>query len=283
MKKLFIIMLMACSGAAYAQQDSTIKKTDSTSTSSADTIRVGGIVIVKKPGTNSRTININPSSTPKKLKNVSTNWWMVDIGYSGLRDLTDYASNEAKAFMQNAGSTPINKGDFALRNTRISNFNLWIFMRKHNIAAHVLNLKYGVGIESNNYYYKTPITYVDGATPYVKRENISFAKNKLVASYLTVPIMLNINTSPNSKKKGLQLSAGVSGGVLYRARQKQESQERGKQKVKTDFNLERFKFALVGELGVGPLKFYGSYALTPLHQFGLDQMPYNVGIRLGNL
>ena len=283
MKKLFIIMLMACSGATYAQQDSTVNKKDSTSTSSADTIRVGGIVIVKKPGTNSRTININPSSTPKKLKNVSTNWWMIDIGYSGLRDLTDYASNEARDFMQNAGSTPINKGDFALRNTRISNFNLWIFMRKHNIAAHVLNLKYGVGIESNNYYYKTPITYVDGATPYVKRENISFAKNKLVASYLTVPLMLNINTSPNSKKKGLQLSAGVSGGVLYRARQKQESQERGKQKVKTDFNLERFKFALVGELGVGPLKFYGSYALTPLHQFGLDQMPYNVGIRLGNL
>lgn len=280
MKNVLIIMLMACSSVVNAQ-DSTAKKTDSIP--SIDTIRVGGIVIVKKPGSNSHSIKIETNTAPKKLKNVTTNWWMIDIGFSGLRDLTEYATSEARAFMPNAGSTPINKGDFALRNTRISNFNLWIFMRKHNIAAHVLNLKYGVGIESNNYFYKTPLTYVDGPNPYVKRDNVSFSKNKIVASYLTVPIMLNINTSPYSKKRGLEISAGISGGVLYRARQKQESEERGKQKLKTDFNFQRFKLALVGELGVGPLKFYGSYALTPLHQYGVEQLPYNVGIRLGNL
>jgi hypothetical protein len=155
-------------------------------------------------------------------------------------------------------------------------------MRTHNLSRHVLNLKYGFGIESNNYFYKTNLTYVDGANPYVIRDNVDFSKNKLVASYLTVPLMLNINTAPNERRKALQISAGVSTGLLYRARQKQISDDRGKQKQSTNFNLERWKMSLVGELGLGPVKFYGSYALTPLHRYGVEQLPYNVGIRLGN-
>lgn len=268
-----MIMLMACNVTAFAQQDSTTK--------APDTIRVGSIVIVTKAPAGQHTVSLSSSRPSKKLKNITTNWWMIDIGFSGVKDKTDYTSAEAKAFMPNAGSTPINAGDFSIRSTRVSNFNLWIFMRKNNIANHVLNLKYGLGIESNNYFYKTSLTYVDGANPYVKRDNISFSKNKLVASYLTAPIMININTAPYSAKKGLEISAGISGSVLYRSRQKQESQERGKTKQKTDFNLERFKLAFVGELGIGPVKFYGSYALTPLHRNGVEQMPYNVGFRLG--
>lgn len=296
MKKIFMLMFLACNGVAFAQKtinetrdtiptvnEKTEKNVIENVLKNADTIRVGGMVIVKNAPAEKNSISISLNKTPRKLKNVTTNWWMIDIGFSGVNDLTDYASSAAKAFMPNAGSTPINAGDFSLRSSRVSNFNLWIFLRKHNIASHVLNLKYGVGIEGNNYFYKTPLTYVDGSNPYVKRDNISFTKNKLVASYLTVPLILNINTAPYSAKKGLELSAGISGGILYRSRQKQESQERGKTKQKTDFNLERFKLALVGELGVGPLKFYGSYALTPLHKYGVEQMPYNVGIRLGNL
>ena len=38
-------------------------------------------------------------------------------------------------------------------------------MQRVNIYKHVVNLKYGFGIETNNYFYKTPITYVDGASP----------------------------------------------------------------------------------------------------------------------
>lgn len=275
MKKLFIIMLMACSGTTFAQQDSTKKE--------ADTIRIGGIVIVKKEGEKNQSIKLSPFTAAKKNKNVTTNWWMIDIGFSGVRDLTDYTSAEAKAFMPSAGATPINAGDFSLRTTRVSNFNLWIFMRKHNILKHVLNLKYGLGIESNNYFYKSSLTYVDAPTSYVMRETISYSKNKLVTNYLTVPLLLNINTSPNSKKKGLEISAGISGGLLTKAYQKQKSDERGKQKQHKDFNIERFKVALVGELGIGPVKFYGSYSLTPLHKYGVEQMPYNVGFRLGNL
>ncbi len=272
----------AWSGAMFAQEDTTVKKGEPTE--EGDTIRVGSIIIIKRGTNKSKDYDENDNNQTYKHRrykkdNVNTNWFVVDFGYSGYNDQTSYNSQEAQEFIPNAGNPPVNKGDFAIRGARISNFNLWFFMQRRNIYKHVLNLKYGFGIENNNYYYKTPITYVDGGNPYVIRDSVSFSKNKLAADYFTVPIMININTNPNSRHGGLNLSFGISAGYLYSARQKQKSDERGKQKHKTDFNLESWKVAYIGELGLGPVNFYGSYSITPLHQYGVEQMPYNVGIR----
>ena len=135
--------------------------------------------------------------------------------------------------------------------------------------------------ESNNYFFKSGITYVDGTTPYTTRSSTNISKNKLVANYLTVPLMLNVNTNPAKGKKAFHFSAGISGGYLYSSRQKQIT-DAGKNKVKTDFNLERFKASYIGELGLGPVKLYASIAMRPMHQYGLDQRPYTVGVRFSN-
>ena len=95
--------------------------------------------------------------------------------------------------------------------------------------------------------------------------------------------MINFSTHPHKQHGGLQVSFGVSAGYLFDAKQKQISDERGKVKNKTDFNLEKWKIAYVGELGMGPIKLYGSYSMTTLHQYGLEQFPYTVGIRLSSL
>jgi hypothetical protein len=235
MKKLMMLMLAAaCYQAGYSQSDTTKPK------EGGDTIRVGSIIIVNKGGSNYDVTN-NPTYKKRTYKrsNISTNWLVFDIGYSGL----------------------------------------WFFMQRLNLYKHVINLQYGFGIENNNYYYKTPITYVDGGTVFVKRDDVLFSKNKLAADYFTSPLMLNFNATPNARNGGIQLSVGVSGGFLYSARQKQKSDERGKQKEKTDFNLERWKLAYVAELGIGPVKLFGSYAFTPLHKYGVEQYPYNVGVR----
>lgn len=217
----------------------------------------------------------------KKPKKVSTNWFVFDIGFAGVNDQTNYSSIEAQNFLKPASFVPNRAGNYALRTTRVSNFNIWFFMQRLSVVKSVLNLKYGLGIESNNYFYKTGITYVDGPEVYTTDKGNIFSKNKLVANYLTVPLMVNINTNPSKGKKGFQVSAGVSGGYLIGARQKQKSAS-GMDKNKTDFNLEQFKLAYVGELGLGPVKLYGSYSMTPLHKYGLNQMPYTVGVRFSN-
>jgi hypothetical protein len=217
----------------------------------------------------------------RKPKKVSTSWFGFDIGFAGYNDQTNYSSVEAQNFLRPASLVPNRAGNYALRTSRVSNFNLWFFMQRLSVVKSVLNLKYGLGIESNNYFLKTGITYVDGADVYTTDKGSIFSKNKLVANYLTVPLMVNINTNPTKVKKGFQISAGVSGGYLIGARQKQKSAS-GMDKNKTDFNLEQFKLAYVGELGLGPVKLYGSYSMTPLHKYGLNQFPYTVGIRFGN-
>jgi hypothetical protein len=277
-KAIMIILIGACCQTGFAQEDST-----KTKTTENDTIRVGSIIIIKKGADQYETQKDKPYDYKRKSKkksNISTNWLIMDIGYAAFDDKTNYSSAEAQAFLQNPNGNPLNAGDFSIKGFRISNFNLWFFMQRMNIYKHVVNLKYGLGLETNNYYYKTPISYVDGSNPYMMRDNVSFSKNKLAADYFTVPLMLNINPTPNSRRGGLQFSVGVSAGVLYNSRQKQESNERGKQKQKTNFNLEPWKIAYVGELGLGPVKLYGSYATTPLHKYGVEHHPYTVGIRL---
>ncbi len=220
-------------------------------------------------------------SLKRKPKKISTNWFVFDIGFAGVNDQTDYSSIKAQNFLKPASFVPNRAGNYSLRTTRVSNFNLWFFMQRLSVVKSVVNLKYGLGIESNNYFYKTGITYVDGPEVYTTDKGNIFSKNKLVANYLTVPLMVNINTNPTKGKKGFQISAGVSGGYLIGARQKQKSVS-GMDKNKTDFNLEQFKLAYVGELGLGPVKLYGSYSMTPLHKYGLNQLPYTVGVRFSN-
>jgi len=217
----------------------------------------------------------------KKPKKVSTNWFVFDIGFAGYDDQTNYALPSAQNFLRNQSGVPASQGDYALRTSKVSNFNIWFFMQRVSLIKSVLNLKYGFGIESNNYYYKTGITYVDGPEVYTFRNPETFSKNKLVANYLTVPMMLNLNTNPSRGKRGFQLSAGISAGYLSSARQKQKGNG-GTDKTRSNFNLQPFKLAYVGELGLGPVKLYGSIASTSLHKNALEQIPYTVGIRFSN-
>ena len=262
-----------------------------------DTLKMGGLIIVGKgisegvsklgkalEGVDLKKVGEVAADVlkKKKPKKVSTNWFVYDIGFAGYNDNTNYATAAAQAFVRPAGSVPASKGDFALKTSRVSNFNLWFFMQRVSIIESVLNLKYGLGIESNNYFFKTGITYVDDINVYTTRGGVNeLSKNKLVANYLTVPVMLNINTNPMKGKRGFQFSAGVSGGYLSSARQKKKG-PLGTDKTKSNFNLEQFKLSYVAELGLGPVKLYGSVASKPMHQYGLDQVPYTLGLRFSN-
>ncbi len=217
----------------------------------------------------------------RKPKKISTNWFVFDIGFSGYNDQTNYASAEAQRFLRPSGVVPNSTNNYALKTSRVSNFSIWFFMQRLSVAKSVLNLKYGLGIESNNYFYKSGITFVDESEVYTIDKGRIFSKNKLVANYLTVPLMVNINTNPSKGRKAFQISAGVSGGYLISSRQKQKTGN-GMDKIKSNFNLEPFKLAYVGELGLGPVKIFGSYAMTSLHKYGLEQYPYTLGIRFSN-
>ena len=78
------------------------------------------------------------------------------------------------------------------------------------------------------------------------------------------------------------MSVGASAGYLYSSRQKLKSNG-DKNKTRDDFTLNKWKLAYIGELGLGPVVLYGSYATESMWDKGLDQTPYTVGIRISRL
>ena len=156
-------------------------------------------------------------------------------------------------------------------------------MQKLNMSQHKLNLKYGLGLEMYSFRYDRSLSYRKDPNPYAYNDTIGFSKNKLFVEYLTVPFMLNFNPNPD-KKRSFSISAGVSAGYLISSRNKQISAERGKQKSQGGFNLNPWRLAAVGEIGLGPIRLFGSYSFNKLHQDAtqLEQYPYSVGIRFSN-
>ncbi|HEY6062520.1 MAG TPA: outer membrane beta-barrel protein [Chitinophagaceae bacterium] len=287
MKRIFTLCIAVCTiMTSFAQTDTTGKQNP---VPQNDTIRIGGMIIIRKAGSKDTTVASNKEYKIKnrrgdKPSNLSTNWWIFDIGFSNYSDKTVYSSAAAQAYAPGSNSTW-----FDLKDGKSRNINIWFFMQKLNVAKHILNLKYGLGLELNNYHYKQPIRYNANPPAVVNPPRVSldntvgrtYKKNKLAADYLTVPMMVNFNFTPN-RNKGFGLSAGISVGYLYSARNKTVTSDEGKKKAKDDFELEKWKLSYVAELSLGPVRFYGSYAFKTMYERGLDITPYNFGFRFSN-
>lgn len=277
MKSILLVCVAACLfSTAFAQNDTTIKKETN------DTIRIGGMIIIKKPGNNNNEIITGEKTTriPSRRKtpqNLTTNWWIIDMGFSGFNDKTVYASAEAQAFAP--GST---EDWFDIKSGKSRNVNIWFFMQRLNMIKHVVNLKYGLGLELNNYFFDDEsIRFQKNPTLVVMDPALKGAKkNKLAADYLTVPLMVNFNFTPE-RRNGFGFSAGISAGYLYSARQKVKFSD-DKVKVHNDFDLQDWKLSYVGEINLGLVKLYGSYAFQTMWERGLDQTPFNAGLRFSN-
>ena len=260
-----------------------------------DTVRIGKIEIIKyedkTEGGHSKII-FRSKSSRKTFSKVSTNWFVFDFGFSNYIDKTDYG-NTGDYLYNRSGAAPLGKSDFNLNTGKSLNVNVWFFMQRINLIKKNVNLKYGLGIEYDNYRYKTSsnLSYLEknsylnslqAPSPVVIRDSISFSKNKLGLNYITVPLMLNFITNSANSKKGLSLSMGLSAGYLYGVRNKQKSEERGKEKNRGDYDLERFKLSYIAEMGLGPVRLYGSYSPNSIFSKGLVMKPYTIGIRLSN-
>lgn len=273
MKKLLLAAI------AFSLTMSALAQADTTNTNKSDTIRIGGMIIIKKTGKDGKEDKEVILSNRKKKSNanVSTNWFIVDLGFANFNDKTNYSSAEAMAF-----APGLDKDKLKLRTGKSVNVNIWFFMQRLNLIKHAVNLKYGLGLELNNYHFNdTRVHFQKNPTSILLDDTYAnLKKNKLAADYITVPMMLNFNFTPN-RGRTFGLSAGVSAGYLYSARQKIKGSD-GKHKLHDDFNLRNWKLSYIGELNLGPVKLYGSYAMKSMWEKGLDQTPYNVGIRLGN-
>jgi len=287
-------MLLAAGTFAQVTDSSNSPVADTTVRESPDTLRVGNFIIVRQSRSKGANGTYSSGGGHRKIILTSphaydyddnysghdiltTNWLVFDLGFSNIDDKTNYEeANKSDYLHKSSNEDPFTKSTLKLR-TKSSNVNIWLFMQRLNITKHVLNLKYGLGYEMFNFFYDQNISYNKTPT-YVFRDSVEFSKDKLFAGYATIPMMINVNPWPN--KKLFNVSLGACVGYLIGSRTKQVSDTRGKQKTHDDFDLNRWRFAYVAELSMGPVRLYGSYSINPLHEHDLKQYPYAIGLRI---
>ena len=290
----------------------TIRTGNDTVLIGSDTLKIGSILIVNKKeaeATNFKTIikigdasygrptdgeygwikgdfkktKIEIARGPKTLKNIETNWFIFDLGFANFID----KSPTLYWLAANPNSLPFYPGpvmspeNFTLNNKKSTNVNIWVVTQKLNLYQHKINLKYGLGVEMFNFRFDKSISFREDIEKNVKFDVIPFTKNKLLVKYLTVPVQFNFSPNPTNKK-AFYASIGMSVGYLWNAKNKQISGERGKEKFRGNFNLNDWRFATIGELGVGAVRLYGSFANSNLfnkNQSFVDMQPFAVGLR----
>jgi len=322
-KSLFTFLLLGASFIGQAQtitalintSKDTIRTGSDTVLLGSDTLKIGSILIVNKKeaeapnfktfiqvgatldkpnsGLNGwikgdfKKTKIEISREPKKLKNIQTNWWILDLGFANFIDKSPTlywlaANPNSPSILPYPYPGPVmSPENFTLINKKSTNVNVWVVTQKLNLYQHKINLKYGLGIEMFNFRFDKSISFREDITTNVKFDVIPFTKNKLLVKYLTVPVQINFKPNPNMKK-GFYASIGMSAGYLWNAKNKQISGERGKEKFRGNFNLNDWRIATIGELGLGSLRLYGSFANTNLfnqNQSFIDMQPFAVGLR----
>ncbi|HOZ97063.1 MAG TPA: outer membrane beta-barrel protein [Niabella sp.] len=252
-----------------------------------DTLEIGGVVIIREnappPENNEKKGFLKKLNSKKNPRNISTEFLVLDIGFANYVDNTVYGSGTPA----NGYAPGSNESWMKINPIKSRNVNLWLVMQQLNIVNHYVNFQYGIGLELNNYRYKQPIRYTAQTAPnqnaaVIQLDNTAgrtYIKNKLATDYFTIPAMFNVNIAPN-RVYAFELSAGVSVGYLYSARNKVINSDEGKIRSRGDFDLRPWKLSYIGELNLGVLRLYGSYAFKSMYKRGLDITPYNFGIRI---
>lgn len=269
-----------------ADRDTTVVDS-STIYSHADTIKIGKITIIQCEDCNTDKKKVTSvlfnadDDDDKELDNVEFSWLGFDIGINSYVDKSNYGSSEVNDFVLLRGGKEATEEFFSLRTIKSVNVNIWPVWMKINLIRHVLNIKTGIGIVMNNYRYTKDLIYVnDPNSTHIELSDIHFKKDKLFTEYLTIPILLHVNSNPYHDSRAFHFSAGPTFGLLIKSRTKQKSDKEGKVKNNDPFNLEKFRLGMRAELGYGPITFYGAYSFTPIHQYGLEQYPFSIGIIL---
>ena len=289
MKKFYLLATLCALTSITFAQTQPAKKDSAYNPAYNDTIRIGSILIIKKnkkaKGDTTKIIAEVKKINSKK----STNYLIFDVGFANFNDNTNYAM--AGGYVVNKPGAPaFNASDLKLKGGKSININIWLFMQKYALVKNNVNLIYGLGMELNNYRFRSPISFKENGTipysggqqtnaPFVFRDSISFSKNKLAADYVTVPLMLNFSTTKKPGKANISASFGISAGYLYSQRNKQISNERGREKNKGEYDLEKFKISYIGDIGLGPVRLYGSYSPKTIFERSLDVKPFNIGLR----
>jgi len=104
-----------------------------------------------------------------------------------------------------------------------------------------------------------------------------------VVTYLNVPILLEFQIPVNQNEGRLFINTGLIGGVKIGSHTKVKYGD-NKDKDRSGFNLNSFKYAATARIGYKDICLFANYSLTPLFQSGKgpELTPFTIGISFLN-
>ena len=196
--------------------------------------------------------------SPKRKRKSDAHWAGVDLGCTVLMN---------ENFNTDFATTPYWKNDPA----RSTVWNLNLLEHKFNFGTPFVGLTTGVGFSF------TSVAFRDGYIINSSADSLfavldtvnTYSKNKLKASYLTIPLLLEFNTNTNSDKN-FYLAAGVVGGVRMTSKIKRNGEladgKEFEEREKGTYSLNPFKLDAALRVGYGSFGIFANYSLLPLFE-----------------
>lgn len=184
-------------------------------------------------------------------------WSGVNFGFNTLLNANQEVSFPEYPYWQNDAA-------------RSQVWDLNLMEHKFPLFREYVGLTTGLGFNFTSVAFKDNylLNYsADTLTAFIDTIN-TYSKNKLKASYLTVPLMLEFNTNEDADRS-FYFAAGVVGGVRIGSKIKRQGEFEGKefeQKLRGTYALNSFKLDAAVRLGYADWGVFANYSLLPLFE-----------------
>ncbi len=252
---------------------------------------ISGIGTIKNYSEDNLSVKSNPDTTRLVIGN-------KQIWVFGNKDIKQVKNNTAKpiwtgfemginSYVDNGGTFTLSQGkeNFDVRLEKSVSVGLNLLQHEVELGRSNIWLLTGLGISWNNYRFNNNVVLDNGNTISARIDTtpgVNFKKSKLVTSYLTAPLMLEVLTSRN-EDKAFHLGVGGIFGLRIGSHTKQKIEIDGKDsKIKDhdDFNLNPFRYGFRLAIGFGKFNVFADYYASTLfrEKKGPVLYPVNAGI-----
>lgn len=153
-------------------------------------------------------------------------------------------------------------------------WNINILEHKFPIYRNYIGITTGLGFNFTGVGLKQQVLNVDNDSLWVTQDTINdFEKNKLRASYLTVPLLVEFCSNGDGNDKGFFLAAGVIGGIRIGSSVKTKTED-SKAVSRDTYGLNAFRLDAAVKLGYDSWGVFANYSLLPLFDTGKTAAVY---------
>ncbi len=198
-------------------------------------------------------------------------WAGLDIGVNTLVNASNKVAFDDARFLE-------------INPAKSWNWNLNFAEHRFSLFNEYIGITTGLGLNITNFTFKNNYIYNYNADSITATMDtvISYDKNKLRLTYLTVPLLLEFNSNKNSDKN-FYLSAGVVAGVNVISKLKRQSDQEGYEvrfSEKGDYGVNPFKLDAMLRMGFSDWGLYASYNILPVFDTDLTETAHHASFGL---